>query len=163
MMNALGKFVAAVALSAFAAAAVAQQGPTPYGAPLSLDMARKVAAAAEAEAKKNGWPVAIAVVDSGSHLVLLHRLDNTQYSSAQIATDKANSAVNFRRPTKAFEDVLAAGGAGLRVMSFRGALPAEGGLPIIVDGKIVGGIGVSGVTGQQDGQVAKAGAEALKP
>lgn len=162
-MKSLGKLGTAVVIATLAIGVSAQQGPAPYGAPLSLDMARKVAAAAEAEAKKNGWPVAIAVVDSGSHLVLLQRLDNTQYSAAEIATQKANSAVSYRRPTKAFEDVLAAGGAGLRVMSFPGALPAEGGLPIIVDGKIVGGIGVSGVTGQQDGQVAKAGAEALKP
>jgi uncharacterized protein GlcG (DUF336 family) len=142
---------------------LAQQGPPPYGPPITLEMAKKAAAAAEAEAKKNGWPVVIAIVDSGSHLVLLQRLDNTQYASLEIAKGKATTAVNFRRPSKAMEDAVAGGGAGLRLLRVDGMYPMEGGIPIEIDGRIVGGIGVSGVQSGQDAQVARAGAEALKP
>lgn len=134
---------------------------TPYGAPISFEDAKKAMAAAEAEAIKNEWGVAIAVIDSGGNLVMLHRLDNAQLSSIRIAEAKARASVEFRRPTKALEDAVAGGGLGLRVLTF-GACVAEGGVPIIVDGKIVGAIGVSGVASHQDGQVAKAGADALK-
>jgi uncharacterized protein GlcG (DUF336 family) len=151
--------VVAAAIVAFSPAALAQMA---YGAPISLDQARKVMAAAEAEAKKNNWPVAIAIVDSGGYLVLFERLDNTQFSSAQVAQDKAWSAVGFRRPTKAFQDGVAAGGAGIRLLNLRGASMLDGGLPIVSGGKIIGGIGVSGVTGEQDAQVAKAGADTVK-
>lgn len=133
---------------------------TPYGAPIGFDGAKKVMAAAEAEAVKNNWPMAIAVLDSTGHIVMLHRLDNTQYGSLRAAEDKAHTALDFRRPSKVFEDLVAQGGIGLRTLGLRGATPLEGGLPIIVDGKIVGAIGVSGATGVQDGQVAKAGADA---
>ena len=133
---------------------------TPYGAPISIEAARKAMAAAEAEATKNNWGVTIAIVDSGGNLVMLHRLDNAQLSSVRIAEAKARTAVEFRRPTKALEDTVAGGGAGLRVLTF-GASVAEGGVPIIAGGRIVGGIGVSGVASHQDAQVAQAGAAAL--
>ena len=133
---------------------------TPYGAPLSLAAAKKAMAAAEAEAAKNGWGVSIAVVDSGGNLVMLHRLDNAQLSSVRLAEAKARTAVEFRRPTKIFEDAVAAGGVGLRVLTF-GACVADGGFPIIEGGKIIGGIGVSGVASHQDAQVASAGVAAI--
>jgi uncharacterized protein GlcG (DUF336 family) len=134
---------------------------TPYGAPISIEAAKAAMAAAEAEAAKNGWGVAIAIVDSGGNIVMLHRLDNAQLSAARIAEAKARTAVEFRRPTKALEDAVAGGGVGLRVLTF-GASVAEGGVPIISAGSIVGGIGVSGVASQQDAQVAQAGADAVK-
>jgi glc operon protein GlcG len=133
---------------------------TPYGAPISIDDARKAMAAAEAEATKNNWGVAIAIVDSGANLVMLHRLENAQLSSARIAEAKARTAAEFRRPTKVFEDAVAGGGIGLRVLTF-GAVVAEGGVPIISGGKVIGAIGVSGVQSHQDAQVAQAGADAL--
>jgi glc operon protein GlcG len=133
---------------------------TPYGPPIGLEAAKKVMAAAEAEAMKNNWGMAIVILDSTGHIVMLHRLDNTQYGSIAVAEDKARSALDFRRPTKVFEDLVAQGGIGLRTLAVRGASPLEGGMPILVDGKIVGTIGVSGATSVQDGQVAKAGADA---
>lgn len=133
-----------------------------YGAPLSLEAARKVLAAAEAKAKREGWPVAIAVVDSVADLVAFAKLDNTQHSSGAIATGKARTAVNFRRPTKVFQDGVAAGGEGLRFLAVPGVTPLEGGLPIIVDGRIAGGIGVSGVLSTQDSEVARAGLAGLQ-
>jgi glc operon protein GlcG len=134
--------------------------PLSYGLPISLEMARIAMAAAEAEAAKNHWAVAIAIVDSGGHLVMLHRLDNTQIASARICEGKARTALEFKRPSKALEDMLGAGPSGLRVLGF-GATPAEGGIPIVVDGKIIGAIGVSGVMSHQDAQVAMAGAHAI--
>ncbi len=133
---------------------------TPYGAPITLAAAKKAIAAAEAEATRNNWAVAIAIVDSGGNLVMLERLDNAQLSSTRIAEAKARTAVEFRRPTKAFEDAIAGGGIGLRVLTF-GASVAEGGVPIVDNGKIIGGIGVSGVASHQDAQVAQAGADAI--
>jgi uncharacterized protein GlcG (DUF336 family) len=118
-------------------------------------------AAAEAEATKNNWGMAIAILDSTGHIVMLHKLDNTQYGSIAVAEDKARSALDFRRPTKVFEDLVARGGS-LRTLALRGATPQEGGIPIIVDGRMIGAIGASGGTSVQDGQVAKAGADALK-
>ena len=119
-------------------------------------------AAAEAEATKNNWPMAIVILDSTGHVVMLHKLDNTQYGSIRVAEDKANSALDFRRPSKVFEDLIAQGGIGLRTLALHGAAPFEGGVPIVADGKIIGAVGVSGATSQQDGQVAKAGADAIK-
>jgi uncharacterized protein GlcG (DUF336 family) len=133
---------------------------TPYGPPISLAAARAAMAAAEAEASDNGWGVSIAIVDSGGHLVMLHRLDNAQLSSVRLARAKARTAVEFRRPTKSLEDALAGGGVGLRVLTF-GACLAEGGLPIVANGCIVGAIGVSGVASHQDAQVARAGADGV--
>ena len=134
---------------------------TPYGAPIDLAAAKKAMAAAEAEAARNNWGVAIAIVDSGANLVMLQRLDNAQLSSVRIAEAKARTAAEFRRPTKVFEDAVAAGGIGLRVLSFDASV-AEGGVPIVSGGKVIGAIGVSGVQSQQDAQVAQAGADALK-
>ena len=136
--------------------------PAPYGPAITYAQAEKAMAAAVVEARKNGWGVVIAILDSGGHLVMLHRLDNTQYGSIDVAKGKATTAVNFRRPSKAFEDVIAGGGAGLRILGLSGAMPLEGGIPIVLDGKIIGGIGVSGVLSSQDAQVARAGADALK-
>jgi uncharacterized protein GlcG (DUF336 family) len=152
--------VLAFALCLAAATAVAQ-APAPYGPPVTLDQAKKAMAGAEAEARKNGWNVVIAIVDTGGHLVALQRMDNTQFGSIDVARRKAFSAAAFRRPTKAFEDALAGGGAGLRILSIDAASPLEGGLPIVVDGKVIGAIGVSGVTSQQDAQIGKAGADAV--
>jgi len=135
--------------------------PLPYGPPLTLRQAKKMMAAAEAEAVRNRWPVAIVIVDSAADIVLLTKLDNTQHSSAAIATGKALTAVNFRRPTKAFQDGISAGGEGLRFLAVPGVTPLEGGFPIVVGNKIVGGIGVSGVMSHQDAQVAQAGIAAL--
>jgi glc operon protein GlcG len=145
------------------AAAQAPAAPpiVPYGAPIALETALKVLAAAKTEADANNWPVAIAVVDTGGHLVAFHRLDNTQIGSVTVAIEKAKTSALFRRPTKAFQDVLAQGGDGLRILKLPGATPLEGGLPIVVDGKIVGGIGVSGVQSSQDAQIAAAGLTAL--
>lgn len=134
---------------------------TPYGAPISIIDARKAMAAAEAEATKNNWGVSIAIVDSGANLVMLHRLDNAQLSSVRIAEAKARTAAEFRRSTKVFEDAVAGGGIGFRVLTF-GAVVAEGGVPIISGGKVIGAIGVSGVQSHQDAQVAQAGVDALK-
>ena len=132
----------------------------PYGSPITLDAAKKAMAAAEAEAMKNNWPMAIVILDSTGHPVMLHKLDNTQYGSIRVAEDKAQTALDFRRPSKVFEDLVAQGGIGMRTLGLRGATPIEGGFPIIVDGKIIGAIGASGGTASQDGQVAKAGADA---
>jgi len=136
--------------------------PAPYGPAITYAQAEKAMAAAVGEAKKNGWGVVIAIIDSGGHLVMLHRLDNTQYGSIDVAKGKATTAVNFRRPSKAFEDVIAGGDAELRILGLSGAMPLEGGIPIVLDGKIIGGIGVSGVLSAQDAQVARAGADSLK-
>ena len=133
---------------------------TPYGPPVGLEAAKKVMAAAEAEAMKNNWPMAIVVLDSTGHIVMLQKLDNTQYGSIGVAEDKAHSALDIRRPSKVFEDLVAQGGLNLRLLALHGATPLEGGVPIIVDGKIIGAIGVSGGASSQDGQVANAGADA---
>lgn len=152
----------ALATSAMTQQAAPQQATPPYGAPISLEQAKKVIAAAEAEAEKNKWFVAITVVDSAGFLVATHRLDNTQLGSISYAEDKARSAVLYRRPSKAFEDAVANGGIGLRVLGLRGATPYDGGVPIFVDGKIIGAVGVSGMLPAQDGQIANAAAAVLK-
>ncbi len=159
--------LAAIILSGAAISAGAQQPTapsapptTPYGPPITLEAAKKVMAAAEAESVKNNWSMAIVILDSTGHLVMMHKLDNTQYGSIGIAEDKANTALNFRRPSKVFEDLVAQGGIGMRTLGLRGATPVDGGFPIIADGKVIGAIGVSGAAGTQDAQVAKAGADA---
>ena len=133
----------------------------PYGAPITLEDARKAAMAAIAEAKKNGWLMAAAVVDPAGDLVYYEKMDNVQLGSAKVSINKARSAALYKRPTKAFQDALAGGGAGLRVLALEGAVPVEGGLPILVDGKIIGAIGLSGDVSENDGKCAKAGADAL--
>lgn len=153
---------ATTALLAASSLAFAQQGPLPYGEPITLEQAKTAMAAAEAEAKKNNWNVAMVVVDSGGHTVMAQKIDNTQYASIEIAAGKASTAVNFKRPSKALEDAVAGGGAGLRLLSLKNITPMEGGVPVIKDGKIIGAVGVSGVLSSQDAQVAKAGADAIK-
>jgi len=128
----------------------------------TLDQAKKAMAAAETKAKQNNWNVVISIVDSAGHAVMLHRLDGTQLASIRIAEGKARTAVEFRRPTKALEDVIAGGGAGLRYFTVREVNLMEGGIPIVFEGKIVGGIGVSGVDSKDDAQIAQAGADAVK-
>lgn len=167
-MHKLGPLVVAIAIFVGSALPVGAQQPaapsppptTPYGSPIGLDAAKKAMAAAEAEAVKNNWPMAIVILDSTGHVVMLHKLDNTQYGSIGVAEDKAHTALDFRRPSKVFEDLVAQGGIGMRTLALRGATPLEGGVPIIVDGKIIGAVGVSGGASSQDAQVAKAGADA---
>ena len=144
------------------AATAGAQGPPPYGPGITLDQAKKAMAGAEAEAKKNNWAVVITILDSGGNLVMSQRLDGAQFGSVEVAREKAYSAVAFRRPTKVFEDAVAQGGANLRLLKLTGANPLDGGWPIVIGGKIVGAIGVSGVTGAQDAQIGKAGVDALK-
>jgi uncharacterized protein GlcG (DUF336 family) len=145
-----------------ATVASAQAPPPPYGAPITLEMAKKIMAGAEAEARKNNWPVVIAILDPGGQVVMLQRLDNTQWGSVEVAKDKARSAVAFRRPTKVFQDLIAQGGANMRLLNLSGASMLEGGIPIVVNGQVIGGVGVSGVTSQQDAQIAQAGIDAMK-
>lgn len=152
----------ALALVATSSIALAQSGNVPYGAPISLDDAKRVLAAAGAEAARNSWHVVIAIVDSGGHLVAFERMDNTQYASIEVAQGKARTSVAFRRPSKVFQEGLAAGGEALRSLKIPDLFPMEGGLPLIREGRIVGAIGVSGVTSAQDGQIAAAGTAALK-
>ena len=151
-------FFAAVTVLASAFA----QMPNPYGAAISLENAKKVAAPAIAEATKNHWAMAVAIVDTSGNLVYYEKMDNTQLGSANVAIEKARSAALFKRPTKTYQDALAAGGDGMRILRLQGAVPIEGGVPILVEGKIAGAIGVSGATAAQDGQCANAGADALK-
>ena len=134
----------------------------PYGAPVGIETAKKVAAVALAEATKNGWTVAIAVVDPGGDLVYYEKMDNTQLGSAKVSVDKARSAALFKRPTKAFQDALAGGSNGLRVLGIEGAVPVEGGVLLVADGKIIGAIGVSGDTSAHDAQCANAAATAMQ-
>jgi uncharacterized protein GlcG (DUF336 family) len=133
-----------------------------YGVSINAETAKKVAAPAVAEARKNQWAMAVAIVDIAGDLVYFERMDDTQVGSVDIAIDKARSAARFKRPTKAFQDILAAGGEGIRMLGLKGAVPVDGGVPLVVGGKIVGAIGCSGGTSAQDGQCAQAGVNALK-
>jgi len=161
--------VLAGALAVAAGTALAQQpapapapaSVLPYGPPVTLDQAKRVMAAAELEAAKNSWQVAITILDSGGNLVMFHKADNTQLASIGASEGKARTALTFKRPSKALDDAIAAGGAGLRLLAVKDITPLEGGIPVLVDGKIVGAIGVSGALSSQDAQVAKAGADAL--
>lgn len=135
-----------------------------YGAPITLALAKPVYAAAEAEALAHGWPMVIAIVDRGGHLVLLHKQDHAQYGSIPIAQAKAAATVKFKCPTRVFEDAVAAGGLGLRLLSTDVICPLEGGLPLVHEGKVIGAIGVSGMQSTQDAQdaqVANVGARVL--
>jgi glc operon protein GlcG len=139
--------------------ALAQQteasGLPPYGPPITLDQAKRVMAAAELQAVENTWQVAITILDSGGNLVMFHKIDNAQLSAVTVSEGKARTALEFKRPSKDLDDAIARGGAGNRLLAL------EGGLPIVLDGRIVGAIGVSGAVSAQDAQVAKAGADAL--
>ena len=160
MLSVLGALLLAPAVPQAASPAFYKM---PIGHPIGLEAAKKLAAAAAAEASKNGWFMAIAVVDPAGVLIYYEKADNTQLGSATVALDKARSAALYKRPTKAFQDALAAGGVGLRVLRLEGAVPVEGGTPLIVDGKLVGAIGVSGDLSEHDGQCAAAAVATLKP
>ncbi len=134
----------------------------PYGLSITLAQAKKVAAAALAPAHANSWTMVIAIVDTGGFLVYLEKMDQTQVGSVAIAESKARSAAIFKRPTKVFQDRLARGGEGLLVLRLKDAIPVEGGLPIVVDGKLIGALGVSGGSSAEDEVCAEAGAAALK-
>lgn len=134
----------------------------PYGLAITNEQAKKVADAALAPARANGWTVVVAIVDTGGFLVYLEKLDQTQVGSVAIAEDKARSSAIFKRPTKMFHERLARGGDGMIVLGLKGAIPVEGGLPIVVDGKLIGALGVSGGSSAEDEVCAEAGASALK-
>lgn len=154
------KFLPGLALLlVLAVTSVAEAQAPQYGTPVNLEAAKKALVAAEAEAKKNNWPVVIAVVDTHGFLVALQRMDHTQTGSVNIAIEKARTAAMFKRPTKAFEDAIA--GGRVAVLGLPGATPIDGGLPLMQDGKIIGAIGVSGVTSAQDAQIAKAGVDVV--
>lgn len=135
--------------------------PPPYGPSLTLADAKSMMAAAEDKAMRHRWPVAIVIADASGGVLLALKLDGTQHSAMEIATGKALTAVNFRRPTKMFQDGIAAGGEGLRFLAVRGVTPLEGGFPILSNDCVIGGIGVSGVLSTQDSEVAQAGLAAL--
>lgn len=147
---------------AMAQAPFAAPPQVPYGMSITTENAKVAAAAAIAEAKKNNFKDAVAVVDTGGYLVYFEKMQDTQTGSVELAIEKARTAALFRRPTKVFEDGVAAGGEGLRLLRLTGAIPIDGGVPIVVDGKLIGAVGISGGTGPQDGQVARAGATAVK-
>ena len=151
--------LAGITFAGFAVAAAAQERP-PYGPDITLDQAKKIAAGVNAESKKNGWRMATAIVDNHGFLVYYERMDDTQTGSVQIAIDKAKTAAMLRRPTKAVEDAIAKGRVVL--MSIAPG-PVEGGLPIMVGGKVIGGIGVSGANSDQDAAAAQAGLKLLQP
>ncbi|MGA8224649.1 MAG: heme-binding protein [Candidatus Acidiferrales bacterium] len=161
-LNSVLKSLLALMVVLSPAMARAQQTASPYGPPVTLENAKKAAAAAIAEAEKNKWTLAVAIVDPDGTLVYYEKMDNTQLGSAKVAINKARSAALFKRPTKAFQDALAAGGDGLRVLGLEGAVPVEGGVPLVMDGKIVGAIGMSGAKSSEDAQCAQVGANTLK-
>ena len=152
-------FITSLALWCLTSAAQAQVPQ--YGANVNHEQARKAIAGAVADARKQNLPMAIAVVDTAGQLVAFERMDNTQFGSIAVSQDKAASAALYRRSTKVFQDALAAGGAGLRILTLHGANAVEGGIPLVIDGKIMGAIGVSGGSAEQDGVVAKAGQDAF--
>ena len=156
-------FLSLTVLVVAASAARAQTAPPPaYGMSIGLDNAKKVAAAAVVEARKNNFTMAFAVVDTAGNLVYFEKMDGTQTGSVNVSIEKARSAVLFKRPTKSFQDTVAQGGVGLRMLGLPGAVPVDGGIPLMEGGKIVGAIGASGGTSDQDGQCAQAGANMLK-
>ena len=156
-MHALG--VSALLVTLAPLAALGQQMPNAYGPNVGVETARKAAAAAVAEAKKNGWFVAASVVDTAGNLVFFERMDNTQTGSIRVSQEKARASAQFKRPTKAFQDAVAGGGHNF--LGLPGAVPLEGGIPLVADGKIIGAIGVSGATSAQDAQCAQAGVDAF--
>jgi uncharacterized protein GlcG (DUF336 family) len=132
-----------------------------YGSSIGLESAKQAAAAALTEARRNSWTMVVAVVDIAGELVYFEKMDDAQNGSVRVAVAKARSAALFKRPTKAFQEALAGGGDGLRVLGLEGAVPVEGGLPLTIDDRIVGAIGLSGGTSEQDGVCAKAGVAAI--
>jgi glc operon protein GlcG len=162
-MLALACALALCAISAIPALAqqIESSGMPPYGPPITLDQAKRVMAAAELQAVENSWQVAITILDSGGNMVMFHKIDNAQLSAVTVSEGKARTALEFKRPSKDLDDAIARGGAGNRLLALKDITPLEGGMPIVLDGKIVGAIGVSGAVSAQDAQVAKAGADAL--
>ena len=158
-INMIARAACALTLVVFVVGANAQPVRPPYGQAINLETAKKVATASSAEAKKNSWNVAIAIVDNHGYLVYYEMMDDTQTASANVALEKAKTSAGFRRPSKEFEDNVASGRNA--VLGLTGAMPIEGGLPLVVGGKMIGAIGVSGVMAAQDGQIAKAGADSL--
>ena len=152
------RVLSAFALAIFAVSASAQQRPE-YGTPVTIDQAKKIAAGVIAECHNNKWNVAVAVVDTHGGLVYFERMENTQTASLDIAIMKARVGSNYRRPSRVFADVIAKSGPA--VMTLPGVVASPGGLPIMVGGKVIGGVGVSGVTGDQDEQCSKAGLAAM--
>jgi glc operon protein GlcG len=151
----------AFAISAGSALAQQPAAMPPYGPAITLDQAKRAMAAAELEAAKNSWQVAITILDSGGNLVMFHKIDNAQLSAITTSEGKARTALDFKLPSKALDDAIAKGGAGMRLLALKDITPLEGGVLIMADGKIVGAIGVSGAISAQDAQVAKAGADVL--
>jgi glc operon protein GlcG len=162
LQRAIREALAVGILCVTASAGRPQMMPNPYGPNVTLENAKKAAIPAIAEAEKNHWNVAVAIVDTSGNLVYYEKMDNTQLGSAAIAVDKAKTAALFKRPTKAFQDAVGATPDGARVVSMHNVIAVEGGIPLLMDGKIVGAIGVSGATSAQDAQCAKAGADVLK-
>jgi glc operon protein GlcG len=154
----IAALVCALGVAVGSASAQAPQRPS-YGQAINLETAKKLAAGAVAEARKNNWNVAIAVVDNHGMLIYYEMMDDTQTASAIVAIDKAKSSAGYRRTSKEFEENVAAGR--VAILGLSGATPIEGGLPIVVGGKMIGAVGVSGVTSAQDGQIARAGIDAL--
>jgi uncharacterized protein GlcG (DUF336 family) len=154
------KLVSTALVCGYFVASVAQAQE--YGANITLQQAKTVLAAAEAEAATQNFTVAIAIVDTAGNLVAFSKADNTQIASVEVSQGKAYTAVGYKRPTKALQDTIAAGGVGLRALTLTGVVAAEGGVPLLLDGRIVGAIGVSGMSSEQDGVVAAAGVAALK-
>ncbi len=152
------KFAGIAASLALAASAGIVQAQS-YGADIGVEAARKVAAATVAECAKNSWRIAVTVVDTHGYLVYFEKMDDTQIASVGISQTKAKAAATYRRPTRVFADAIAKGGNAL--MTLPGAIGSPGGIPLVVGGKMIGAVGVSGVTGDQDEQCAKAGASAL--
>lgn len=150
----------ALALLLTGSLSAAAQTQPPYGPPIPLETAKKVMAAAEAEAQKLNLQVAITILDAGGQLVMMHKLDNTQYASIEVSEGKARTALNFKRPSKDIQDAVTGGGAGLRLVGIKDVVAIEGGLPIVADGKVIGAIGVSGGLSGQDTQIASAGVAA---
>jgi glc operon protein GlcG len=142
-------------------AAVATASSLPYGGPITLEQAKRVMAMAELEAAKNSWQVAITILDSGGNLVMFHKFDNAQLSAVTTSEGKARTALEFKLPSKALDDAIAAGGAGMRLLALKDITPLQGGILVEVNGAIIGAIGVSGALSAQDEQVATAGAAAL--
>jgi len=142
--------------------AFAQGAPKPYGPPIGVESAKKIAAVALAEARKNNWFMAVAVVDPSGTLVYYEKMDNTQTGSANVSIEKARTAALFKRPSKVFQDAVSGGGPGLRVLGLRDATPIEGGIPLMLNDQIVGAVGVSGDSSDHDGVCAQAAADALK-
>ncbi len=152
----------ALAQQPAAPAPAAAAGPMlPYGPPITLDQAKRAMAASELEAAKNSWQVAITILDSGGNLVMFHKVDNTQLSAITTSEGKARTALEFKLPSKALDDAIAAGGAGMRLLALKDITPLQGGVLVEVNGAIIGAIGVSGALSAQDEQVATAGAAAL--